>query len=67
MGRRRRQVPPHEQKAEGASDDSPGPRLSTREYYNQRYDKIDQHRGSTTTYADDTKGAIARMERLWRE
>ena len=67
MGRRRRQAPLYEQTADGASYDSRAPRLSTREYYNQRYDNVDKNRGSTTTYADDTKSAVARMERLWRE
>ena len=67
MGRRRTPILLPQQQANEVPNESLGPHLSTREYYNQRYNRVEKTHKSITCYADDTKSAIARMERLWRE
>ena len=37
------------------------------EYYNQRFEELDQKRKPTKRYAKDTEEAIARMQGKWAE
>ena len=47
-------------------ESSAGIMFSAREYYNQRFEKIDKNHWSTTLYADTTNFHIDRIEGLWR-
>lgn len=42
-------------------------KLSAREYWNERVQKVDKDYKSTELYADTTDKQIDRMEGLWRE
>ncbi len=42
-------------------------KLSTQEYYNQRFEKVDKNHRSTSLYADTINFHIDRIEELWRE
>ncbi len=41
--------------------------VSSREYYNRRYEEVDKKRRSTGLYEDSTESHINRMEGLWKE
>ena len=54
-------------KHDGLCDSLPDPGSYGPDYYNQRFEKVDQQRKPTKRYAKDTEEAIARMRSKWEE
>ena len=69
MARRKPLLQPLQQASNPPRDASQATttKLSNREYYNTRYEKVDKNHRSTTLYEASTDLHINRQERLWRE
>ena len=65
----RHKVPRHALQAASTTSHSPTTKdhVSAREYYNRRYNEVDQKRRSTGLYEDSTESHMNRMEGLWKE
>ena len=50
-----------------AQGQGPNSKLSAREYYNKRYEEVEEKHRSTGLYADTINLHIDRIEGLWRE
>ena len=66
MVRRKAPLQAQNQHRNSSHESSAGIKFSAREYYNQRFEKIDKNHRSTTLYADTTNFHIDRIEGLWR-
>ena len=67
MARRKALFQAQNQHSNASRDASTRTQLSAREYYNERYNKVDKKHQSTCLYADITNLHIDRIEGLWRE
>lgn len=67
MARRKASFQAQNRHSNSSHDVPTGIKLSAREYYNQRFEKVDKNHRSTSLYADRINFHIDRIEELWRE
>ena len=67
MGLRKPPRPTGKQHPRKDCDRAPDPTSHGPEYYNERFERVDQQRKPTKWYAEDTEKAIERMQCKWQQ